>query len=642
VVATLYPVSASTADLPSVPIGRPLPNVQTYVLDPYGQPVPVGVPGELAIGGAGVAWGYLNQPDLTATRFLPNPFTSPDTGASPGDRLYRTGDRVRYRPDGCLEFLGRSDFQVKIRGFRIEPGEIEQRLREHVDVEAAVVIVHEPLPGDRQLVAYIATPRTDEAFLTELRAFLKTRVPSYMLPALIIPLDTLPLTPSGKLDRRALPAPEHTGLSQHVTYTPPEDALQAQLVRIWESTLNRHPISITDNFFEIGGNSLLSIRLMARIEERMGQSLPLRTLYAAPTIKELVAYLHERGWPGVLRLVDDLPQIHSPLVKIQPNGSRQPFFFVAPLGGVVPANVLVGFMDLVPYFGLDQPFYGLQLPGVAQPLLKLLDSNHLPDAAELSRYVLEFAPSRRIIEDGAAQCIAAMRQIQPEGPYLIGGFCSGGIVALEIAQQLRQQGEDISFLALLDTSAKLTAGAQADQSEAGLLAFARQRIAPEIARIEVPATHDIAWFIRRDLGWASMEKDLEVIREELAGLAPQDYWSYCLKELKDARVVGQDATEQEIYRLFQIYQVNLLSINYVLATYVPQVRDQHISLFMSEGDTSGVDPTQGWGALATTPIDLHIIPGDHGTLFLEPHIQVLAQQLLDKFAMVLPDRHILT
>ncbi|HEX6292107.1 MAG TPA: amino acid adenylation domain-containing protein [Herpetosiphonaceae bacterium] len=634
VVATICGIDELPSEVPSVPIGRPIQNVQTYVLDQHMQPVPVGVPGELYIGGAGVARGYLNRPDLTAARFLPNPFIDSDTEACAAERLYRTGDRVRYRPDGALEFLGRSDFQVKIRGFRIEPGEIEQRLSEHPEVEAAAVVVYEPQPGDRRLAAYVATPRTDGGFPAELRMFLKTRVPDYMLPALLVPLTSLPLTSSGKLDRSALPAPEETGLAQQAAYVPPEDALQAQLVRIWESILNRESISITDNFFELGGNSLLSMRLMARIEERMGQSLPLRTLYAAPTIKEFTAYLHERGWPGVLRLVDDLPEIRSPLVKIQPNGPRRPFFFVAPLGGIVPANVLVGFMDLVPYFGLDQPFYGLQLPSVAQPLLKHLDSNHMSDSAELARHVLEFAPSRRIIEDGAAQCIAAMREVQPHGPYLLGGFCSGGIVALEIAQQLRQQGEEIGFLGLLDTSAALTAGLQADQSEAALLAFARQRIAPQIERIEAPDTGDIAWFIRKDLGWATMKKDLEVVYEELNRLDPQDYWSYCVNELKHAGTVTPDTTEQEIYRLFQMFQVNKIGSSYVLSTYPLHVSDHHISLFLSEQAELDGDPTQDWAALTSTPIDLRLVPGDHGTLFLEPHIQNLAQQLLDKFAMV--------
>jgi amino acid adenylation domain-containing protein len=280
VVTTCAPVSPEDRE---PPIGRPIANTRVYVLDARMRPVPVGVPGELYIGGEGLARGYLNRPELTAERFVPDPF-----GASPEARLYRTGDRVRYRPDGNLEFLGRMDQQVKIRGFRVEPGEIEAALVRHAGVREAAVVAREGASGQR-LVAYVvpegAPPGPDE-----LRAFLQERLPAYMVPQAFVRLDSLPLTANGKVDRRGLPAPDDSGSPASEPRSPVEGALAA----IWAEALGVERVGIHDNFFELGGHSLLAARLISRVGAELGVELPLQALFDAPTVAELALALTRR------------------------------------------------------------------------------------------------------------------------------------------------------------------------------------------------------------------------------------------------------------------------------------------------------------------------------------------------------------
>ncbi|HZI11032.1 MAG TPA: amino acid adenylation domain-containing protein [Myxococcus sp.] len=259
-------------------IGRPFPNVSLYVLDAHLRPVPVGVPGELFIGGPGLARGYLHQPALTAERFIPHPF-SPE----PGARLYRSGDRVRYLPDGQLEFLGRVDSQLKLRGFRIEPGEVEARLRQQPSVRDAFVTVREDAPGDRRLVAYVvAQDGAAPPEPTSLRAALTERLPDYLVPSAFVVLDTLPLTPSGKVDRAALPVP---GASRAAAaFVPPRNATEQQLAAIWAELLNVESVGIHDDFFELGGHSLLATQALSRVRTAFGVELPLKDVFSSPTV----------------------------------------------------------------------------------------------------------------------------------------------------------------------------------------------------------------------------------------------------------------------------------------------------------------------------------------------------------------------
>jgi amino acid adenylation domain-containing protein len=289
-----------------VAIGRPIANTQFYVLDGHGQPVPIGVPGELYIGGAGVARGYLHRPELTAERFIQDPF-SPESDA----RLYKTGDLVRYRPDGTLEFLGRLDQQVKVRGFRIELGEVEAVLQEQAGVREAVVVARADGPGDQRLVAYVAPTQEPAPTASELYTFLKARLPEYMIPSAFVFLEALPLTPNGKVDRNALPQPKGGRPELESTFVAASDTLEHQLTVIWEEVLGIRTIGVEDDFFELGGHSLLAVQLFARIETRMGKRLPLLTLFERPTIAHLAHSLrhHEEAAPGALPL--DLPHAHA-------------------------------------------------------------------------------------------------------------------------------------------------------------------------------------------------------------------------------------------------------------------------------------------------------------------------------------------
>ncbi|MGH9318011.1 MAG: non-ribosomal peptide synthetase, partial [Thermoanaerobaculia bacterium] len=275
----------------TVPIGRPIANTQLYVLDRFLQPAPIGVAGELYIGGDGVARGYWKRPDLTAERFVSNPFHS-----GPGARLYKTGDLARYLPDGNLEYLGRIDDQVKIRGYRIEPGEVESALAQHPSVAESVVVAREDVPGDKRLTAYVVARGERPPSVSELRTFLKETLPDYMVPPVLVFLDALPLTPNGKVDWRALPQPGLERAEAGHGGSLPRDTLQLALLKIWEEVLGVRSVGVRDNFFELGGHSLLAVRLFADIEKAFGRNLPLATLFEAPTVERLAAKLRDEGW----------------------------------------------------------------------------------------------------------------------------------------------------------------------------------------------------------------------------------------------------------------------------------------------------------------------------------------------------------
>ncbi|HEX2091633.1 MAG TPA: amino acid adenylation domain-containing protein, partial [Longimicrobiaceae bacterium] len=288
VTATLFEVPRSPADLGErVPIGRVLPGRRARVLDGEMQPVPVGVPGELYLGGAGVARGYLGRPDLTAERFIPDPF------GEAGARLYRTGDRARWREDGVLEYLGRVDLQVKVRGYRIEPGEIEAVLTEHPGVREAAVMVREDGAGEGRLVGYVAAEEGVTG--AELREAARRRLPEYMVPAAVLVLDALPLTPTGKLDRRRLPAPDFDADREFVA---PRTLTEELLAQLWAGVLGVERVGAHDDFFALGGHSLLATRVVARVREAFGIDLPLRVVFEAPRLEELAREVEGRGGGG--------------------------------------------------------------------------------------------------------------------------------------------------------------------------------------------------------------------------------------------------------------------------------------------------------------------------------------------------------
>lgn len=389
-------------------ISAPIANTQLYILDAQLQPVPIGVAGELHIGGDGLARGYLNRPELTAEKFIPNPF-SEKTGA----RIYKTGDLARYRSDGQIEFLGRLDHQVKIRGFRIELGEIQSLLAEHPAVREAVVIAREDVPGDKRIVAYVVMENNRQDVISELRAHLKCKLPDYMVPSAFVVLNRFPLTPNGKVDRKQLPPPE-SGRSDENSVAP-RDPLEVQLVKLWENIFNIEPIGIRDNFFELGGHSLLAVRLFSEIEKITGKNLPMVTLFQSPTIESLADVLRREGWKPTW----------SSLVPIKPGGSKPPFYCVHGVGG----NILE-YLDLAKYMDDDQPFYGLQAVG--------LDGK---------------TPWLETVEEMAAHYVAEIRDFQPRGPFYLGGSSFGGLVAFEMAHQFQAANEQVALLAFFDTHA---------------------------------------------------------------------------------------------------------------------------------------------------------------------------------------------
>lgn len=400
-----YPVESMAAAPPRLPIGRPIANSQMYLLDRQLQPVPVGVVGEILLGGEGLSSGYLHRPSLNAEKFVPNPFSS-----DPGDRLYRTGDLGRYLPDGNLEFIGRIDHQIKLRGFRIELGEIEAALGQHPTVATVIVLAREDEPGNKRLVAYWVATDAEVPTSLELRQFLQQTLPDYMIPVAFIQLDALPLTPNGKVDRRALPVPDQTRLEPGQIFVAPRDELESQLTKIWEQVLGLQPIGVRDNFFSLGGHSLLAIELLAQIEKTFEKSLPLATIFHAPTVEELAMVLGHQ----------ESPPSWSSLIPLQPEGSRPPLFGIHWLS----------YRDLSRHLGPDQPIYGMHLRGTGTG---------------------EQVPCVSTVEELASQYLEEILRFQPKGPYLLMGFSFGGIVAYEIAQQLIAQGRQVALLALFDS-----------------------------------------------------------------------------------------------------------------------------------------------------------------------------------------------
>jgi amino acid adenylation domain-containing protein len=549
-------------------IGRPITNTQIYILDRHLQPVPVGVAGELYIGGDSLARGYLNRPDLTDEKFIPNSFNN-----EPSSRLYKTGDKVRYLSDGNIEFLGRFDNQVKIRGFRIELGEIEAVLTAHPEVREAVVIDSEYTPGDKRLVAYIV-PEQVPPTKSELRHFLFQKLPNYMIPGAFVMLSTLPLSPNGKVDRRALPLPD-TELNDLNSFVPPRDTVEQQLQRIWSEVLQLPTVGVQDNFFTLGGHSLLAMSLIAKIEQHFGKNLPIATLFLCPTIEQLASCLrletHSLPW--------------SPLVAIHKGGDKRPFFCVPGVGG----NIIYLY-ELARHLGSDQPFYGLQARG--------LDGESQPHTR---------------VEDIATYCIQAIQTVQPEGPYFLGGHSFGGQVAFEMAIQLQQKGYEVALLAIIDAVSPILSKKliDVDIDDAALMA-------------------DFASFIEY-----TFSLNLEVSKETLASLSVEEQLHYLKKRLIRVNLLPLDAEITSVQGLVQVYKAN----NQAYRLYLPQqVQLPRIALFRAQEvdvlEDAALSLTQmlkepalGWNEFSAN-VEVHVVTGNHMTMMQQPHVQVLAAQLL--------------
>jgi len=586
----VYPVKPEECDREIVPIGRPIANTKIYILDSNNQPVPIGVPGELHIGGAGLGRGYLNRPQLTEQKFIANPFQN--------SKLYKTGDLARYLPDGNIEFLGRIDRQVKIRGFRIELGEIEAVLAQHSNVREVVVIAREDIPGDKRLVAYLV-PNDAKTTINDLRSFLKTKLPEYMIPAAFVFLESLPLTPNGKINRHGLPIPAASSLVPESSLIDPRDSLELQLAQIWSEILGVSPIGVRDNFFDLGGHSLLAVRLMAEIEKQFDKNLSLAALFQGATVEQLAILLRQSGeaerggGDGGTPRREIPPKISltqkadthswSALVAIQPQGNQPPFFCMPGSGGNV-----VYFHQLARHLGNDRPFYALQPPsldGVSEPFGS--------------------------VEEVAAYYLKAIQTIQPSGPYFLGGHSFGVLVAFEIAQQLQQQGETVALLALLDLPARLP-GRSLKQLD----------------------WDDTRWFtnIAHILEILS-GKNLGISYETLKPLNPEAQLNYLKQQMETVNLLPYNSGIERVRGIVQTIKGDELAF----MSYILQKGYQgRISLFRTSEvyqDKLGMfgeipsDPTWGWNQLSTQPVEVHVVPGSHTTMLSEPHVQVLAELL---------------
>ncbi|WP_017318022.1 non-ribosomal peptide synthetase [Mastigocladopsis repens] len=566
----VYPIPAQQDERGKiVPLGRPIANTQIYLLDAHLQPVPIGVVGELHIGGGGPARGYLNRPELTAEKFIPNPFSQEE-----GARLYKTGDLARYLQDGNIEFIGRSDYQVQIRGFRIELGEIEAVLSQHPSVLQTVVIAREDVRGDKRLVAYVVPNQEPAPIISDLRRFLKEKLPEYMIPSAFVLLESFPLTPTGKVNRNTLPAPDLAKQDPDATFVAPRNELERQLAEIWEEVLHVQSIGVKDNFFDLGGHSLLAVHLFAQVEQKFGKKLPLATLFQSGTVEALAMMLRSReekatGHQALLGAEEDTSKAPwSSLVEIQPKGSQPPLFLVHPLGGEI-----LCYRALAMHLGRDQPVYGLQQQG--------LDG----EQSFLTQ-----------VEDMAALYIEAMQSIQPRGPYYIGGYSFGGIVAYEIAQRLSRQGEKVGLLVMLDTCRPGT-----------------EKRLPFLMRV----FEHIKNFI---------QKGPTYLQQKLVGWS--EWGTYQIRD-KYKRFLEKSEALPEGDKHLDILGANVQALN----QYSFQGYPGRMTLLRTDDknrhDAVGVqyDALFGWGELVVGGIDVYHIPGSHLSLLEEPNVQVLAEKL---------------
>jgi len=547
-----------TSSVPgAVPIGRPIANVQLHVLNGSMQPLPIGVAGELYIGGAGLARGYLRRPDLTAERFVPDPF------GEPGGRLYRTGDRARRSPEGILDFLGRLDQQIKVRGYRVELGEVEAALAAHHAVKAVVADVWSTAQGGSQLVAWVVRAAdAAPALAASLRVYLQERLPQYMIPDLLVDLAELPLTPNGKVDRRALGklllSPGRVLPTPYDRPGAPRTLTELHLVRIWEELLGREPIGVQDNFFSLGGHSLLAVRLLARIRQQFCQDLPLASLFQNPTVETLAATLPD-GTGGAATATH--------LIEIQRGGAEKPFFCVHPIGGSVFCYV-----DLARQLGRSLPFYGLQA----------LEN----DGAET-------------IEEMASQYLISLQAVQSDGPYRLGGWSMGGLIAYEIARQLTAAGEQVEVLALIDTELPQAGRASSSREEA---AIALEFASDLAGLLQAPLFMDAA---------------------ELGGLSADEALAALFERARAARTLPPGLELAEIQLRFKIFRRNWHAIH----AYVPLPYSGEVLLFIAadRGDLSR-DESSGWTQY-TVRSSVHEVPGNHFTILTHLGVEVLAKRL---------------
>ena len=547
-----------------LPVGRGMPNVQLLILNEQGAQAGIGELGEIHVRSPHLAGGYLNEPEISAQRFLQNPFTNASQ-----DRMYRSGDLGRYLPDGTAEFVGRADRQVKIRGFRIELGEIESVLTKHKAVEKGVVMLHS---SGQQLVAYAVSPhRQDDELANDIRSALMSRLPNFMVPASVTVLDKLPLTPNGKIDYRALPEPELGGDAK--TYVPPQTELESTLVEMWEAILMVEKIGIQDNFFALGGHSLLAVRLFTQIEAKFDVNLPLLTLFQGGTIEHLAQQIEKQQ--GKTRW--------SSVVPMQTEGEKRPFFCVHGITGD-----LLWFRELAQLFGPERPFVGLRSHG--------LDGIQAPFET---------------IEGMAAHYIAEMRQVQPVGPYCIGGASFGGTVALEMAQQLKARGEEVALLVMFDH-------APFNSEFSGM---GRRKTAVNILKNFPHWARSFAKLGPKRM-FARLQRQFRVFVQQTSSKVTAN------------NIHSDEVTADELLdyasELPQHRRTLIEKNYYAMRDYIPQMYDGSVLVIKAKARSlfRVNDPVEGWKQLSNGNLMVQTIPGSHEGIFKSPNVQILAEHLL--------------
>ena len=543
----------------SVPIGKAIANTRAYILGEGLQPVPIGVPGELYLGGDGVALGYHGSEELTAKYFLADPF-------HPDGRIYRTGDRARWRADGEIEFLGRIDGQTKLRGFRVELGEIEAELSRHPGIRESAVRVLGDSPEDKSLAAYFIPANGHALEPNELRAFLTRRLPDYMIPRVFVPLRAFPLTPNGKVDRRALPDPA----VNTVVVAPPASAspTEQRIAGLMAATLGQPNVGIEDDFFRLGGHSLLAMDLMARLRKAFGVEIPPSVLFETPNVQGIAKFIEEH-LPKPAERSD-----FRFLVPIQRGvPGKQPLFLVA--GGWGGEIEFLVYAQIGRLLGTDQPIWGLKARGAG--------------TAE---------PPHRTVSEMAADYLVEIRTLQPVGPYSIAGECVGGICAHEIACQLRDSGEQVRSLILLDTSVP-----NADEL-ADYIAEEERKKAAEVTKLSFRERVRHHW-------------------KELASRSVGGKFSYLLKKAARKPVDPEPAAEQHPRGQAQ-YPPTLM--RHRLRPYPGRV-----TLLVDE-ESYALHGQLGWENVPTGDLELHVLPGDHLTYIREegPHAAQKVREILSE------------
>ncbi len=539
----------------SLSIGRPITGTAVYILDPNGGPAPIGVPGEIYLGGDGLARGYLGRPELTAERFLPDPWSG-----RPGARLYRTGDLARFRPDGESELLGRIDQQVKIRGFRVELGEVEVVLQQYPRVSEAAALLFQKSGGEGRLVAYCVARPGNTLSAADLRKFARERLPAPMVPSAFVVMSALPRLFNGKLNRRALPEPDWGPLGSESTFVAPRDTWELELTRIWEDLLGIVPIGVRDDFFALGGHSLHAVSFSSRVQRELGRRIPLSALFGDPTIEDLASLLRH----------DAAGEPPPSLVAIERRGGPGlPIFWMHPGRGSVFC-----YYELARSLGSERPIYGLQARG--------LDTEGTAVAT---------------IEEMAALYLDEVRALAPEGPYILGGWCMGGLVAMEMAQQIRQEGREVAFLALLDSWAP-------DGSA----------VADDLSFLADFAEH-------LDLQWSGDPPS----REDLLRLPPDQWLGEVLEQAKAAGSIPRGFDLLHGRLLFDLFKMNCRAEH----AYIPRPYSGRVHLFGAADSLreSTEDLTLGWRRWGLEQIEVHEVPGNHHTMLRAPYVDTLAERL---------------